>query len=208
MRKSFEIETENYLPQLRELYVDRVNAIEPYRSARFGQPEFQSVRLEVIWDIVSDCKSVLDVGCGRAEFIEYIDNDVAYHGIDLVEEFITWLKERRGHWPYPWTFECHDLRDEPRPAEAVIGSSVFALCNDEIFWSMLDAMWESATKILVFNCKSTCAESMDGWEDQDYDVQYFRDPFETLKECSKRYTSKILYRHDYFNGDFTLGIYK
>jgi SAM-dependent methyltransferase len=215
--KSYQIKTEDYLDKLREVYVPAVNEPEPWRAVRWGSEELQSSRLEVMeelllvsdltepydWRFYSPYKSVLDVGCGRGELIRYIraSQGDGYLGIDIVPEMI---ESARNTWPN-MKFEVRDLRDEPRPAEAVVASGTFTISNDEIFWSMLDAMWESAGKIMAFNCKST-------WAPEDCasagGISYLRDPAETLTECRKRYTRDLVLRHDYLDHDFTIAAYK
>lgn len=181
---------EDYLEKMREIYVPAVNDKEPWRAVRWGSEELQSKRLEVMDDILSFIEfgdyewndalryeSILDVGCGRGELIRVVKLSQGddYLGIDVVPEMVD-AAERT--WPN-MKFECHDLRDEPRPADAVIASGIFCITNDEIFFSMLDAMWDSAKVLMAFNVKSSWAPkdcpSVGG-------IGYYRDPAETLSQ--------------------------
>ena len=210
--KSYQIKTEDYLDKLREVYVPAVNEPEPWRAVRWGSHKLQINRLITMEEFIKPCDSVLDVGCGRGHLAWCLftsGHDAEYLGIDLVSEYIgAALNNRYGSISlkdHPCRFEVHDLRDEPRPADVVIASGTFTISNDEIFWSMLDAMWESAGKIMAFNCKSTWAPeecaSAGG-------ISYLRDPAETLTECRKRYTRDLVLRHDYLDHDFTIAAYK
>ncbi len=196
-----QISDEKYLPLLRHIYVHVVNRPEPWRAVRWGSKELQSRRFEVLAELVRGNDSVLDVGCGRGEFIEYLDESNAYLGIDLIPEFIPASKII-----YPERdFETHDLRDEPRPANVVVASGTFTISSDKIFWSMLDAMWESAGRMMAFNCKSTWAPddcvSVGG-------IGYVRDPAETLAGCRERYTRKLKLDCSYLDHDFTIAAFK
>ncbi|KKK62623.1 hypothetical protein LCGC14_3002470, partial [marine sediment metagenome] len=176
---------------------------------RWGSEELQSARLEVMARIVKRAcqyERVLDVGCGLGELAMWLGNYSClgpYRGIDLVEELITEAKTRFDGRKY--RFETHDLRDEPRPADAVIASGIFALCNDRIFWSMLDAMWESAEVVMAFNCKSSWAPENSKYLGK---TAYFRDPAETLAQCRTRYTRNLILDHSYLDHDFTIGMHK
>ncbi len=198
----YQVRNEDYLPTLREIFVPAVNDPESWRAVRWGSKTLQWKRLNVLCQIV-DCTAsadVLDVGCGLGEFANHVIINHAYHGIDIVEEFIPIARKKAVD---DSTFECHDLRDEPRPTDAVVASGTFTLCNDEIFWSMLDAMWESTRVLMAFNCKSLWAP-----KDCKSAVGYLRDPAETLALCRKRYTSNLKLDHSYLDHDFTIAMYR
>jgi len=218
MRTGFQIPTDEFVEKLKEVYGPVADHPKQWKAARFGSEELQSKRMEVLSELLIESddddwwpryKSVLDVGCGRGQMVSWAPYEFGYTGIDIVPEVI---EAARKEWPATsdgqtrWPkFEVHDLRDEPRPAEAVIACCSFSISNDEIFWSVLDAMWESATKLVAFNCKST-------WAPDDCEpaggISYLRDPAQTLAECWERYTRNLVLRHDYLDHDFTLAMYK
>ena len=210
MMRGHQIKNEDYLPKLREVFVPAVNDPEPWRAVRWGSMELQVARLEVMADIVWNAQwtfTILDVGCGLGALVDHLELDYqksAYHGIDIVEESIVAAKHKFKGIPKV-AFETHDLRDEPRPADAVIASGTFTISNDEIFWSMLDAMWESAKVLMAFNVKST-------WAPDDCasagGISYLRDPAETLKECRERYTRNLKLDCSYLDHDFTIALYR
>ena len=210
-------DSSKYLETMRGIYVPAVNEPEPWRAVRWGSQELQIKRLDVLAELLlepnaleyeleyeSKYGSVLDVGCGTGEFFRYFGTS-GYHGIDIVPEMIEVAAIR---WGTGVRFEVHDLRDEPRPADAVVASGLFSVSNDEIFWSMLDAMWESARNVMAFNCKSSWAPKELEGISVGGDIGYFRDPADTLALCRERYSSNIVLRHDYLDHDFTLALYK
>ena len=199
-------DSSKYLETMRGIYVPTVNDPEPWKAVRWGSEELQVKRLMVLHDIIEREHEVLDVGCGQGAFADYLDFLQPYLGIDIIEEHIVVAERERGG--YPNTFQCHDLRDGPRSADAVVASGLFSVSNDEIFWSMLDAMWGSARKVMAFNCKSSWAPKELEGISVGGDIGYFRDPVDTLALCRERYSSNIVLRHDYLDHDFTIAVYK
>lgn len=64
---------------------------EHFRGSRDNIQQHQRVFL----DYFTDCKSVLDIGCGRGEFLELArQNDIVAKGIDIDEDMVSFCKSK------------------------------------------------------------------------------------------------------------------
>ena len=75
-------------------------------------------------------KSVLDLGCGTAELLAYLPDDITYIGVDISEKAIETARERFKDRPKTHLFAC-DFRDWECPIEEV----------DGLVWAGIGCAW-------------------------------------------------------------------
>lgn len=175
------------------------------RSCDYGRPESQQTKFEVLSEI-SDYsgKSILDVGCGFADFIPFLEGKfkgISYHGVDITPSMAKAAAERHPDH----RIECRDILSAPpkQQYDLVTSNGIFYLAGEnarDFMHKMVTHMFSLATEAVAFNTLSTWADFMN-------DKEFYADPAETLEFC-KSLTPKVTLRHDYMNHDFTVYLYK
>jgi cyclopropane fatty-acyl-phospholipid synthase-like methyltransferase len=181
---------------------------EPFKKVGWGSEKGQLTRFKLLSQAMmqSECKTVLDVGCGLGDFAFHCSKVYGrgYTGIDIVPEMIEAAKKR--HPTGPEFLEC-DLLTPPalgaRRFDAVVASGIF---SHRQAWSyevrMIWAMWAYATKMLAFNMLS--AELPEG-EREAHEV--YREMAEILAFC-QTLTPYAMADHTYRRNDFTIFMYR
>lgn len=143
-------------------------------------------------------KRVLDVGCGLADFYEFLTEkkiDVQYTGYDIVASFI-----ERNQKKYPSAkFECRDilLFKPEEKFDYVFISGVFAFGDKLFFEEMSRRAFRLAEIALGFNIYMP------------EDKNFFKISREnTKKYCETLKPQKITVVDDYLNDDFSVFLYK
>ncbi len=147
-------------------------------------------------------KSILDVGCGLADFYDYFkthDIECSYYGIDIVPEFITQAQKK-----YPGVnVAVDDIFKITDPYDFIFASGSLSFTvedNDAFYQGMIRKMYDLATVGVGFNML-----------DSDY---YNRDNIyavynaeETLDFC-RGFAARTYLIRGYSEGDFTVFMYK
>lgn len=149
---------------------------------------------------------VLDVGCGQADFYAWLlarDIRCDYSGLDLSPAMVAHCRARYSKN----SFEVCNLLEQDPPAENydfVFASGIFYLRRHEpelYLRAMVERMFALCTRGMGFN-------SLSSWNEPDAGSdEYHADPSYALA-ISSRLTPKLVLRHDYHPGDFTLLLHR
>lgn len=153
-------------PDERELYLaPYLDAAAEY-GAGFGallwaSPKTQRARFEAIHGAIDlDGRSILDAGCGRADFLDYLLRQgvrpAEYQGIEAIEP-LACAAEMRG-WPAAQIIRADFVRDPGclfTGSEVVIFSGSLNTLDDREFYSTLGHAFHAASDALVFNFLSS-----------------------------------------------------
>lgn len=160
---------------------------------------------QLVGDIRLDNKTVLDVGCGTGNLLEYISDrfcNVDYRGIDVLPHMIRRAEEKRLHG----RFECIDLfKNNPyseKSFDVIFSSGIFNLNlgNNQLFMSeAVDIFQALAREEISFNLL------WDKSEDRDNKYFYFS-PEEVFENLSKKYMNQwnVKIEQGYLHNDFTV----
>lgn len=192
--------------RIAEYYDERVRRFghDP-RACDYGRAESQQTKFKVLSEVGPlSGRTVLDVGCGFADFADYLSgrfSELRYSGIDLCPAMIE--EARRRHPEL-------DLRLrnilETAPGENfdfVMANGIFYLLGDDAWSTMkliIDRMYALANRAVAFN-------SLSSWTPDQEQGEYYADPLQTLQYC-RRLTPWVSLRHDYHPRDFTVYMYK
>jgi|1048.fasta_scaffold21606_2 SAM-dependent methyltransferase len=190
---------QHHFSALIKKYGDSVRAVD------WGGEEQQRLRFEVLasaWPTL-DC-SVLDVGCGRGDFYDFLKSRGfrgEYLGVDITEEMVS-LSQKR--FPEP-SFEIRDLLVAPLPRQFdfVVASGIFYIHQEnhlDYSRGLIRALFNHADKALAFNMLSALTKNQESHE------SYFI-PSEVVSFC-QTLTPYVSLRHEYKQNDFTVYMYK
>ena len=175
------------------------------RSCDYGRPESQQRKFDVLSSVGAlDGSRVLDVGCGFADFADYLaqaEKQVNYTGIDLSLCMVT--EAQRLH---PLLDIRHgnvlDLQSD-NTFDVVFANGIFYLLGDDapgIMHNLILHLWSLCGQALAFNSLST-------WASDPVENEYYADPLMTVAFC-RQLTPWIVLRHDYHHRDFTIYMYR
>jgi SAM-dependent methyltransferase len=173
------------------------------RSCDYGRAESQRRKFQVLSDSLDyRGRSVLDVGCGFADFATFLaqrHEGVCYSGVDLSPSMIDHARAKNP---------CLDLKvtnilEEPavQTHDFVIANGIFYLLGAEapqLMRRLVEVMFSRCREAVVFNSLSTWASIQEPGE-------FYADPLETLAWC-RELSPRVALRHDYLPHDFLVMI--
>ena len=176
------------------------------RSLNWGSQEKQFLRFKILSEIgITDQDSILDIGCGLGDYYAWMKNQALssqYTGVDITKPLI-----EKASDTYPDAqFYHEDVLAEPIEKwqhDYVIASGIFSKRSKsamDFFKYAVDGMFKLSKKGVAFN-------SLSGWADAIEDTEFHPDPAEVMNFCHSL-TRKVVLRHDYHPGDFTIYMYK
>ena len=150
--------------------------------------------------------SVLDIGCGLADFYAYIlENGIEanYTGYDITEDFIQIAQERfpNGH------FEVRDIQTQGIPTrfDYIVSSQTFnnRFMHDDNMQVMQDVL-----RIAYEACdKGLAVDMMTSYVDFKEDHLFYYQP-EDIFRYAKSLTKRVMLRHDYPMFEFAIFLFK
>lgn len=150
--------------------------------------------------------SVLDIGCGLADFYAYIlENGIEanYTGYDITEDFIQIAQERfpNGH------FEVRDIQTQGIPTrfDYIVSSQTFnnRFMHDDNMQVMQDVL-----RIAYEACdKGLAVDMMTSYVDFKEDHLFYYQP-EDIFRYAKSLTKRVMLRHDYPTFEFAIFLFK
>lgn len=180
------------------------NGYDP-RSCDYGHPASQQIKFNIISQVCDfSGKSVLDVGCGFADFSVFLENkfgNVDYTGVDISPSMIKIAQEKH---PGKNIFLKNILEEDAGgPYDIVTANGIFYLLGENaerISKELIRKMFSLANEAIVFNSLSIYAPNKEEGE-------YYADPSEVLRFCQSL-SPWVVLRHEYHPNDFTVYVYK
>ena len=191
--------------------------LEPYRRAasrhgdRFGSllwasPKTQAARFDAICRLAEmRGRRVLDVGCGRADLMDFlIERGIEpseYIGIEAVDELVGAAMKKKS----PVTrIVCGDFVREPKlmdvGAEVIVFSGSLNTVEPEQFYLSLRQGWEAAGEVMVFNFLAARHIASAQW------LTWHR--VEDVLRFARALSSQVRMLDDYLDGDCTIALEK
>lgn len=175
------------------------------RATDWGSERSRRSRFDVLAEMDGlPGSSILDVGCGFADLLDYLTGrgiDVDYHGIDLSEEMIA---TGRARHPSADLRVANVMDLEGTGAfDFVIASGIFYLLRDDpysVMETLVRRMFELSRRGIAFN-------SLSSWSDAPEPDEFYADPARVVELCG-RISRKVVLRHDYHPGDFSVFVYR
>lgn len=188
------------------------NGISP-RAVQWADAASQVARFEILAGIDPDMASVLDVGCGLADFCHFLrarGNAARYHGVDIVPDFVAHAQAALADDPAAEVSLGAADADLPGGYDYAILSGVFNNRMEDN-WGFMTAtlrrMFEVAERGIAFNAMSTHVDFQDP-------ELYYVDPMQVFAFCKTDLGGHPVLRHDYvtrpggFPFEFAMYVYK
>jgi len=172
-----------------------------------GTIERRIIRFDVLKSIGDmNGKSVLDVGCGLADFYAHLREQgvqANYTGYDITPEFVKLASERYSDAH----FEVRDIQTEgiPRQFDYIISSQTFnnRLAHENNLQLMFDVL-----RICYNACTlGVAVDMMTSYVDFREDRLFYYQP-EEIFSYAKSLTKRVTLRHDYPAFEFAVHLYK
>lgn len=175
------------------------------KSCDYGQSASQRSKFCVL----SSCadysgKSVLDIGCGFADYYDFLSAKyphIDYHGVDLSVSMISMARKIHPnlHLEVRNVFE----NAPEKKYDIVTANGIFYLLGNNAWKLMccfIQKMYDMSEEVVAFNSLST-------WTKDKEIGEFYANPEKTLAFC-KTISPWVALRHDYHSRDFSIFIYK
>jgi hypothetical protein len=197
--------------------IDPPSYLQPYinaakrHGAGFGtllwaSPKTQAARFAALLRGVNvDGQKLLDVGCGRADFLEFIEKmglqPTMYVGLEALEELAAAAEAKHLH-------NCSIIRGDfvRDPSLLDVGADILFFCgslntlDDQQFHRAITAGFAAAAHSLVFNFLSSPKLAAS-------EYLYWR-RMESVLTMTRRLSDNVRVWQDYLDGDATIAISK
>ena len=175
-----------------------------FESLLWASPTTQAARFDAIVRIARlHAKSVLDVGCGRADFLEYLlvqgIRPADYVGIEAVDALADAAQSKR--LPNATIVRADFVADPARMfvrADVVIFSGSLNTADDAAFYASLQRAFDATADTLVFNF--LCSPELAG-----KDYLHWRHP-DDVTRFVKTLSRDVGTLRDYLRGDMTVRV--
>ncbi|MGQ0662590.1 MAG: class I SAM-dependent methyltransferase [Pseudomonadota bacterium] len=175
-----------------------------HRACDYGRPGSQRTKFRVLAEVMPLIgKTVLDVGCGMADFAEFLaarHPGVDYHGIDISERMIA---EARHLDPTRKVRQSNVRDGIDGIYDVVFANGIFYLLGEDaprLMRMIICIMFDAAREAVAFNSLSALAPDREAGE-------FYPDPVEVFAVC-RQITPWVVLRHDYHPRDFTIYMYR
>jgi SAM-dependent methyltransferase len=174
-----------------------------YQVANWGSMQSQEVRFRVLYEAgITDCDSVLDVGCGVGDFYGWLRGQGfkgSYSGLDIAPGVVQSARQRHKSVE----FIAGDLligdTVAPDRYDYIVASGIFAK-RPESGGPYLEAV---VAKMFGLCRKGVAFNSLSSWAPDSDASEFHADPIATLEFCRKL-TPWVVLRADYHIRDFTI----
>jgi len=168
----------------------------------------QQVRFTAALEVLrpNEYGSVMDVGCGFGDFLAHLKAlgwSGQYTGVDIVPELLA--EARRRHGEPNASFHCADIQEQPLNVQAAMGVALgifnHRLKQDNMLFisSMLEAMWNHTTDVVVLDFLSTSADIR-------RDELFYADP-RAIYDLARRFSRRVMIHHAYIPFEFQVKVW-
>lgn len=197
------------LEEVREFYAGEAQK----KSLGFGSKLSQEVRFESLIRVMGDPpESLLDVGCGSGDLLEYACRQgrppKQYLGVDVVPEMIAWAKERCFSPMVKlldWRVGSLDVVGPQELFQWVTGMAIFDIAvSREFLFQTVKKMFDHCTEAVAFTAlwKDPSKKKTDGR------VEVLFEPFELVKDLRVNLTERVLLDFSYAPHTYSVYVWK
>lgn len=182
-------------------------------AVQWADAETQVARFAVLAGVDPDMRSVLDVGCGLADFYHFLrarGSGARYQGVDIVPDFVGLAQKALADDARADAALIGADDDLPGGCDYAILSGVFNNRMDDNWGFMtqtLHRMWAAVDKGIAFNAMTSHVDYHD-------EGLWYVDPMQVFAFCKRELGGHPILRHDYtlrdggFPFEFAIYVYK
>jgi len=175
-----------------------------HRACDYGNVLSQQTKFRVLSEVINmSGKTVLDVGCGMADYSVYLAerfDEATYAGVDISSKMVECSKEAH---PQVDVRLGNIIEDDFQRFDVVTANGIFYLLGSQaqvLMQELVTRMYAFATHAVAFN-------SLSAWTEDQEEGEFYADPLATVEFC-RTITPWVVLRHDYHSRDFTIYLYK
>jgi SAM-dependent methyltransferase len=184
-------------------YMIEKHGNESYRALGWRDINSQLNRFNILSQIDNlNERSVLDAGCGHADFRAYLGDiypGIRYYGIEQIPEFLEFAIKKYAKWPETLFYQG-DFYQAILPHVdymLVSGSLNYRHSDPNYIYKVIKKLFEGSRLGLGFNLLSNAPENK---------IIVSHDPELIIKYCHTL-CNNVVYRNDYSDEDFTIFLY-
>lgn len=176
-----------------------------HKSLAYGSQQTQAKKFQVLIEIAPlEGASILDVGCGFGDLVDYVEAagiSIDYTGVELVEE-IAQVARKKHPGSEIITGDILDIETDAQYDYVL--TTGFNCVRTNRNWEVLCLALE---KMLAMCRKGVAAGMVSNYRHPQDESTYYASPEEVFRYCMSL-TTKVILRHDYLPHDFTVYLYK
>jgi 2'-5' RNA ligase/SAM-dependent methyltransferase len=199
-----------YKDRNRKMYEERSKYYDDKDGGKifWSSTQAQQSRFETLIGIgdLTD-KKILDVGCGHADLLDYIEKKgikiQEYVGIDIVKDIVEKARELHPNM----NIEIRDIQKDPIKDESfdyVFGSGIFALNTEQWNQYVIDML----QKLLETTRIGVAVNFLKASQFNQSSQLKYNNAQDVLNLIKQNVTDKVILKENYLNDDFTLYIFK
>tara|TARA_B110000259_G_C13887933_1_gene351721 strand:+ start:67 stop:678 length:612 start_codon:yes stop_codon:yes gene_type:complete len=185
------------------------------QAVQWSSKQTQKKRFEVLCNILKKTDSVIDIGCGLGDMLEFLRNEKnftgRYLGLDFVPDFINYANAKFQN-DTKAEFSIFDINNDtlPNNFDTIMMSGVFNNLMDDnwkFITNTLQKIFQATNRVVSINALSTYVDYQDSG-------LYYTNPIELFDFCKTEISPKLTLHHDYLVKEnsipfeFTMHLYK
>ena len=175
-----------------------------FGSLLWAGEQTQTARFAAMVDLCRlDGKSLLDVGCGRADLLDYLDmRGIVLHdyiGLEAIDALADVAEDRLAGRAGARLVRGDFVRDPARlfvGADVMLFSGSLNTLDDRAFYSILRRAIDATAESVIFNFLSSSERAAS-------DYLHWREPADVLRFC-ENIADHVRLREGYLDGDATI----
>jgi SAM-dependent methyltransferase len=167
--------------------------------------ETQQARFEILCQVMPlRGRRVLDVGCGFADFADYLmarHGPLTYEGVDVTPRMVELARRRHPALSLRVLDILHE--DPGGPYDLVTANGIFYLLGEDPephMQRLIARMYQLTSNAVAFT-------SLSAWASRKDPGEFYADPLATVEFC-RTVTPWVVLRHDYLPQDFTIYLHR
>ena len=199
---------EDSFKKIKKMYEDAYKEHGDSPSSLLTPKGKNEIRFEALKPFLKNGKSILDYGCGLGYLLPFIESqkeDIDYHGVDIITDFIKANKLKYPHGKFSLITETEFIK---KNYDIVFSSGVFNLKNYEDDSASRNYAFEKIKDLFEITKEVFVCDFLSKLVDFEQEGAQHFSIDEISNFCSKNLSKRFQIRHDLLPYEFTLVVWK